>query len=231
MAYRIQTIELYMRETPPNRVSMSIGRMGSEGTRSTSPIAHVRMIVRDSAGNETFGCAADRLSVRWLDKRPDREQGRKLRELVKLVYDARDIYRSEANEFETPFAEWQARHPRIVRAGKDSGQEELTSAFASALFERAMLDAVHGGPPELARSVLSRRLTRIRAASPAWRGAVPQCMLSASRANRYDGGLRSDSSPAANPGKAETDETRNIYPWRFYPRRTPYCRPDRGPRP
>jgi len=142
MAYRIQTIELYMRETPPNRVSMSIGRMGSEGTRSTSPIAHVRMIVRDSAGNETFGCAADRLSVRWLDKRPDREQGRKLRELVKLIYDARDIYRSEANEFETPFAEWQARHPRIVRAGKDSGQEELTSAFASALFERAMLDAV-----------------------------------------------------------------------------------------
>jgi hypothetical protein len=142
MAYRIKHVELYMRETPPNRVSMSIGRMGSEGTRSTSPIAHVRMVIRDTEGNETFGCAADRLSVRWLDKRPGREKVRKLRNLVELIYKARGICLSGPNEFETPFDEWRLRHPEITRAGKDSKQEALTSAFASALFERAMLDAV-----------------------------------------------------------------------------------------
>ncbi len=142
MAYRIRTIELYMRETLPNRVSMSIGRMGSEGTHATSPIAHVRMVIRDTEGNETFGCAADRLSVRWLDKRPGREKGQKLRELVDLIYAARGIYLSDANEFETPFAEWRSRHPKITQAGKERKQEALTSAFASALFERALLDAV-----------------------------------------------------------------------------------------
>ena len=91
-----------MRETAPNRVSMSIGKMGAEGSRSTNPLAHVRMIVRDSDGNETFGCSADRLSVRWLDKRPGREKARKLREMVRLIADAREIYLSSGKETSPP---------------------------------------------------------------------------------------------------------------------------------
>lgn len=142
MAYRIQAIELYLRETPPNRVSMSIGRMGSAGTRSTSPIAHVRMVISDSEGNESFGCAADRLSVRWLDKRPGRDKGQKLRELVRLIYEAKDTYLRSSEEFESPFGHWRACYPKIMRAGEDAKQEALTSSFAAALFERAMLDAV-----------------------------------------------------------------------------------------
>ena len=121
---------------------MSIGRMGSKGTRSTNPLVHVRMVVRDSDGNETFGCAADRLSVRWLDKRPGREKSLKLHELIDLIYAARDIYLSGAEEFENPFDEWRVRHAKITQAGEDRKQEALTSAFASALFERALLDAV-----------------------------------------------------------------------------------------
>ena len=142
MAYRIKVIELYLRETPPNRVSMSIGRMGSAGTRSTSPIAHVRMVVSDSEGNESFGCSADRLSVRWLDKRPGRDKGLKLRELVRLIHDARNIYLASSKEFESPFDHWRECYPKIIRAGEDANQEALTSSFAAALFERAMLDAV-----------------------------------------------------------------------------------------
>ena len=141
MAYRIQAIELYLRETPPNRASTSIGRMGSQGTRSRSPLAHVRMIVRDGEGQETFGCAADRLSVRWLDKRPKRTKARKLRELVRLIYDARRIYLDEPS-FNDPFGKWRSCYRRIKQAGDEQGQEELTSSFASALLERTMLDAV-----------------------------------------------------------------------------------------
>ncbi len=141
MPYRIQAIELYLRETQPNRVSTSIGRMGAEGTRSRSPLAHVRMIVRDGEGEETFGCAADRLSVRWLDKRPKRTKARKLRELVRLIHDAREVWLDEPS-FDDPFAKWRSCYRRIKQAGDEQGQEALTSAFASALFERAMLDAV-----------------------------------------------------------------------------------------
>ena len=152
-----------MRETAPNRVSMSIGKMGAQGSRSTNPLAHVRMVVRDSDGNENFGCSADRLSVRWLDKRPGREKARKLREMVRLIADAREIYLSSREEtsppknasfpkgtapentrgtFENPFDQWLDCHGKIMRAGRGRGQEDLTSSFVSALLERAMLDAV-----------------------------------------------------------------------------------------
>ena len=141
MPYRIQAIELYLRETPPNRVSMSIGRMGAQGTRERSPLAQVRMVVRDGEGQETFGCAADRLSVRWLDKRPKRTKARKLRELVRLVYGARQVYLDKPS-FDDPFTKWRSCYRRIKQAGDEQGQEALTSSFASALFERAMLDAV-----------------------------------------------------------------------------------------
>lgn len=144
MSYRIEAIELYVRDTPPGRVAFSLGKtIGSEAAKRsiTSPLGHVRLVLRDSQGRETFGCAGDRLSVRWLDKRPDRDQDRKRRELVALIHTAREIY-LQTPEFDSPFAHWQQCHPEIMRAGRNQGQEDLTSSFASALIERAMLDAV-----------------------------------------------------------------------------------------
>jgi len=99
------------------------------------------MILRDDTGQTTFGCSADRLSVRWLDKRPGRSIGEKRRELVSLIKAARELYLAKP-DFATPFAKWRQCHGEIMTAGRAANQEDLTSSFASALLERAMLDAV-----------------------------------------------------------------------------------------
>ncbi|QDT50155.1 hypothetical protein Pan258_42120 [Symmachiella dynata] len=141
MTYRIKNIELYVRETPPGRMAFAIGKQSAKGPqqRLTSPLGHVRLELENDRGDTTFGCAGDRLSVRWLDKRPGRERGLKLRELVDLIEFARETY-LQSPQFETPFAQWQPCHKTIMREGRRRNQEDLTAAFASALFERALLD-------------------------------------------------------------------------------------------
>lgn len=142
--YRIKSIELYVRETPPGRMIFSLGKKGSTGRPKqaiTNPLGHVRMIVADDEGNETFGCAADRLSVRWLDKRPGRDRVQKLQELVDLIEVAREVHLAEKT-FKTPFEMWQACHPVIMKAGQAANQVDLTSSMASSLMERAVVDAV-----------------------------------------------------------------------------------------
>ena len=143
MAYQIRRIELYVRESPPGRMAFSLGKKGSVDVTKgrVSPLGHVRMIVADSKGNETFGCSADRLSVRWLDKRPGRSLDLKRRELVTLIEQARALYLEEGKEFSSPFELWQRCHSQIMRLGAKANQESLTSSFASALFERAVVDA------------------------------------------------------------------------------------------
>jgi hypothetical protein len=144
MSYSIQSIELYVRDTKPGRVVFSLGRKGGTGDLSqatTNPLGHVRMVVRDSQGNESFGCAGDRLSVRWLDKRPGRSKSLKLNELVSLIETSREIY-LQKKEFDSPFAMWRDCYSQILKVGRSRNQEDLTSCLASGLFERAMVDAV-----------------------------------------------------------------------------------------
>ena len=86
MSYRIESIELYVRDTKPGRMAFSLGKtIGTEKAKlaTTSPLGHVRLVLKNSAGDRAFGCAADRLSVRWLDKRPGRSKDLKRRELVR----------------------------------------------------------------------------------------------------------------------------------------------------
>lgn len=142
MTYRIEQVRLFVRETPPGRMAFALGKQADASPADqhmTSPLAHVHLVLKDDTGATTFGCAADRLSVRWLDKRPGRSKGRKLRELVSLIEFARQVH-LDHREFETPFDQWHHCHRAIMSRGRDSGQEDLTSSFASALFERALLD-------------------------------------------------------------------------------------------
>lgn len=144
MPYRIEAIELYVRDTPPGRMLFTLGSQSREPVppkQRTNPLGHVRLIVKNGKGESSWGCAGDRLSVRWLDKRAGRSHDLKRRELVSLIHTARDIYRA-AGEFESPFAVWRTCHPLIMKAGREQGQEALTCSFASALFERAVVDAV-----------------------------------------------------------------------------------------
>lgn len=144
MTYRIEAIELYVRETKPGRMAFALGKQGGAGDVKEgllNPLGHVRLVLKDSEGNETFGCAGDRLSVRWLDKRPDRTMDQKRRELVDLIYAAREIALKH-REFETPFEFWESIYEEIQQAGRRTNQEDLTSALASSLMERAVIDAV-----------------------------------------------------------------------------------------
>ena len=144
MSYSIERIQFYVRETRPARFASALGKAGQDGKKPenlTSPLCHVRMTIKDSEGNTTFGCSADRLSVRWLDKRPGRDKGLKLRDLVSLIEHAGGLYLAEV-EFESPFDKWIDCHEKIVESGRARGQEDLTSSFASALMERAMIDGV-----------------------------------------------------------------------------------------
>ncbi len=142
-SYTIKSIELYVRETLPGRMLFSLGKQEQEANPKQgllNPLGHMRLILQDSNGRETFGCSGDRLSVRWLDKRPGRSLDLKRRELVQLLKDTKEIALS-AGSFETPFEFWQKVHPQIMQRGKAMKQEDLTSSFASAQFERAVLDA------------------------------------------------------------------------------------------
>lgn len=143
MSYQIKSIRFLVRETAPARFASALGKKGQakSAERVTSPLCHVHMVLRDGSGNEAFGCSADRLSVRWLDKRTERSKGSKLRDLVSLIeYAGKDFL--DEQTFETPFAKWRSCHAKIMAEGRRRDQEDLTSTFASALLERAMLDGI-----------------------------------------------------------------------------------------
>jgi Enolase C-terminal domain-like len=144
MKYHIKSIQFYVRETRPARFASALGkaaRSDQPPQHVTSPLCHAKITITDEQGNSTFGCSADRLSVRWLDKRPGRSSGLKRRELVALIHSARQSYLATP-DFDSPFEYWLARHREVVKAGRVADQEDLTAAFASALLERAMLDGV-----------------------------------------------------------------------------------------
>ena len=91
------------------------GRFGSPGEapeRTTNPIGHVRLMLSDRRGRRAFGCSGDRLSVRWLDKRPERTEAVKVRGLVALVCRARDVYLQDP-AFSSPFEKWRAAFESI----------------------------------------------------------------------------------------------------------------------
>ncbi|MDA2928745.1 hypothetical protein MYX84_02180 [Acidobacteria bacterium AH-259-O06] len=145
MSYHIERISLLARERPPARMTFALGKQTDTSKPAApqlrTPLGHVQLILSDDRGNKTFGCAGDGLSVRWLDKRSQLSEESKLRELVALIHHARDIY-LESPTFDSPFEKWRTCHQQIMRVGRERGQEDLTSSFASALMERALLDAV-----------------------------------------------------------------------------------------
>lgn len=147
--YQIERIDLLIRQTPPPRMMFSLGKQ-TPGQPKPKPaagvLAHVRVILRGPDGETAFGASGDRMSVRWLDKRPGRSNELKHRELVELLYRSRDIYMAAA-PFESPFEYWLGCYKRVMDEGRKQGQEDLTSCYASAILERAILDAfcrLHG---------------------------------------------------------------------------------------
>lgn len=144
MSYRLTNLRLLVRETKPARFALSLGKK-SQGAAppppTTSPLCHLHVEIEDSTGAKSFGCSADRLSVRWLDKRAGRSKSTKLRQLVSLIASTKALY-LEKPIFENPFDMWLTNHAKVMAMGRAAGQLDLTSVFVSSLFERALIDAV-----------------------------------------------------------------------------------------
>ena len=144
MTYILKEARLLVRETKPARFALSLGKKAQGAApppKTTSPLCHLHLRLEDSSGNTAFGCSADRLSVRWLDKRPERTKSTKLHDLVGLLEATRSLY-LKTPRFENVFEHWLKHHPQVMQLGRATRQEDLTSAYVSALFERALIDGI-----------------------------------------------------------------------------------------
>lgn len=157
MAYEIETIELFVRPLPPGRARFVIGKSGRAANQNPKPASEkpapvekrrpngflvCKMTVLDTAtGKRAVGMSGDRPSAGWLDKRKHYAGPQRLERLLELVSVMREVYLDEP-EFEDVFEKWGMCYDRAFLLGQEADHEELTMSFASALYERAMIDAV-----------------------------------------------------------------------------------------
>ncbi len=135
----IEDCSILVRELPPDRMSFSIGAAGVR--RRPRAVWVVRLALRGPHGKRTWGAAADRPSFGWLDKRSSYGPEEKLARLQQLVLAARDICLAQAH-FTDPY-EFTEQCGHLIHArGQALQHEPLSSSFAAALFERAIIDAV-----------------------------------------------------------------------------------------
>ncbi|MCB1230519.1 MAG: hypothetical protein KDN19_09650 [Verrucomicrobiae bacterium] len=139
MRYRVESIELFIRRLPPDRIGFSIGKL--KVPRRPDAYGLCRLVLRTADGRSVTGCSGDRPSYGWLDKRPDIEPQAKLRHLVSLLESARDAW-LESPAFDSVFDHWLDRYHVIQKIGAEAGHETLSASYASAFIERAAIDAV-----------------------------------------------------------------------------------------
>jgi len=139
MNYKIESINLFVRELPPDRMVFAIGKVKAK--RRPRAVWLCRMVVSDEKGNSAWGVSGDRPSFGWLDKREKYSSEQKYDRLKHLVEVARKVYLS-CSKFKTPFELWYNSHGQIQKLGRTQDHESLSSSYVSALFERAILDAV-----------------------------------------------------------------------------------------
>jgi len=105
------------------------------------PILHVRLDVETDSGIRAEGVAADALPPKWFDKNPRKDFRDNVNDLLAVAFAARDTYLSVGEPL-TPFALSLEGWRSVVAFADESGLNHLTAGFGSALFERAVLDAV-----------------------------------------------------------------------------------------
>lgn len=147
MSLSIESIDLFVRRLPPNRMEFGIGTKSAEGEvkAATKRRPDAMLLVRATLsidGRQVTGCSGDRPSFGWLDKRAEKTPEAKLHDLLDLLEVSRGIWLEEGRGFETPFELWRRSYARVQAAAGEAGHEELSGSYASALIERALIDAV-----------------------------------------------------------------------------------------
>ena len=147
IVWHIESINVFVRELPPDRGAFVIGRQQSVEAdadpkkRRPRGLLVVRLDLADDNGNRTWGVSGDRPSFGWLDKRETYSPEKKLQRLLDLVESARNIYLNSPR-FKSPFELVVENADEVTRTGRAADHEALSCSFAAALFERALIDAV-----------------------------------------------------------------------------------------
>lgn len=145
--WHIESINVFVRELPPDRGSFVIGKQNKDAPpklpkkRRPRGFLIVRLELADDKGNRSWGLSGDRPSFGWLDKRADYSAEQKLQRLLNLVNSARAVYLKHSR-FASPFQQSLINAAEVSRIGRAADHEDLSCSFAAALFERAMIDAV-----------------------------------------------------------------------------------------
>lgn len=108
-----------------------------------APLLHLRLVMEGSDGRKVSGVAADMLPPKWFDKDPSKKFEDNIHDLITAVRIAGNVYRDASYGGATPFDTWANAHPVVMRYGRESGLNGLTTQFGSSLYERALIDA-HG---------------------------------------------------------------------------------------
>lgn len=139
MPYRLESVELLIRPTTPDRMSFAIGGVAKK--RRPLAILVAKVAVADDRGHRSWGVSADRPSFGWLDKRRSSTPVEMLERLFDLCRAAREVY-LEQPRFDSPFALWRRCWPGVLKIARQREHESLSASYASSLLERAVLDAV-----------------------------------------------------------------------------------------
>jgi hypothetical protein len=145
--WHIESINVFVRELPPDRGSFVIGEQNENEPpvppkkRRPRGFLVVRLDLADDNGNHSWGVSGDRPSFGWLDKRSNYSAEQKLLRLLDLVGSARNVYLNHSR-FASPFQQSLVNAAEVTSIGRAADHEDLSCSFAAALFERALIDAV-----------------------------------------------------------------------------------------
>ena len=104
------------------------------------PLLHAAVDV-ECDGMPSIGYAADNLMPKWFDKDPGKSIAHNVADLIASAEIAAELY-ATVGARPSLFALWREVYPECQRRAKAKGLNPLTGAFGSALFERAVIDAL-----------------------------------------------------------------------------------------
>ena len=134
--FRVVAIELYERP-----VALRIPFRFGAATVTHAPQAFVRAGIQLGNGGEKRGAAAELMIPKWFDKSAQKSNADNIDDLRRSLSFAAAAYLAE-NRALTAFGHFAAHYGALTAGGAGAGLNPLTSNYAPALIDRAILDAL-----------------------------------------------------------------------------------------
>lgn len=102
--------------------------------------ATLEVTIETADGRQSRGYAADFLSYKWFDKRPEKGPAEGTLDLIASIDAAADAYRGAG--FASAFDHWRDLHPALEEASLARDHNRLGGNFGVSMVERATIDAI-----------------------------------------------------------------------------------------